>query len=92
MLTQIDMTRIPAYELGMEKGRQEGWQEGRQEGRQEGLEQGKAEFLKTLLGHKFGTLPLLVAQRINNAHSEELAMWGERALTATSLDEVFFAR
>ncbi|VFN05931.1 MAG: hypothetical protein BECKG1743D_GA0114223_110031 [Candidatus Kentron sp. G] len=73
VLTQIDMTRIPTYRIGMEKG----------------MEKGKAEFFSTLLSQKFGTLPPLVAQRIDNAHSEELVMWGERILTAKSLDEVF---
>ena len=81
VLTQIDMTRIPAYRLGMEKGRQEG--------RQEGLEKGEAMFLARQLSHKFGTLSPLVAQHINNARPEELATWGERVLSAKSLDEVF---
>ena len=73
MLTQIDMTRIPAYELGMEKG----------------LEKGEAVFLTRQLGHKFGTLPPIVTQRIDNAHPEELAIWGEKILSARNLDEVF---
>nr|VFJ73171.1 MAG: hypothetical protein BECKFW1821C_GA0114237_10469 [Candidatus Kentron sp. FW] len=73
MLTQIDMTRIPSYRLGMEKG----------------MEKGEIAFFTRLLNRKFGTLPPLVAQRIDNAHSGELAMWGERILTAKNLDEVF---
>nr|VFJ64032.1 MAG: conserved hypothetical protein (putative transposase or invertase) [Candidatus Kentron sp. FW] len=81
MLTQIDMTRIPAYELGMEKGRQEG--------RQEGLEKGEAMFLARQLSHKFGTLSPVVTQRIDNACSEELVTWGEKMLSARNLDEVF---
>ena len=44
------------------------------------MEKGKAMFLARQLGHKFGVLPLTVAQRIDNARSEELAMWGERTL------------
>nr|VFJ53114.1 MAG: protein of unknown function (DUF4351) [Candidatus Kentron sp. FW] len=77
MLTQIDMTRIPAYELGMEKGRQEG------------MERGQITLLTRLLSYKFGTLSPMVTQRIDNARPEELAMWGERVLSAKKLDEVF---
>nr|VFJ75487.1 MAG: conserved hypothetical protein (putative transposase or invertase) [Candidatus Kentron sp. FW] len=81
VLTQIDMTRIPSYQLGMEKGLEKG--------RQEGMERGQIALLTRLLSHKFGTLSPMVTQRIDNAHSGELAMWGERVLTAKSLDEVF---
>ena len=85
MLTQIDMTRIPSYQLGMEKGLEEGMEKGRLEG----IEKGEIAFLTRQLGHKFGPLPPKVEKRINNARSKELAMWGERILAAKSLDEVF---
>nr|VFK64337.1 MAG: conserved hypothetical protein (putative transposase or invertase) [Candidatus Kentron sp. TUN] len=85
VLTQIDMTRIPSYRIGMEKGREEG----REEGMEKGIEKGQIALLTRLLGQKFGPLPPLVEQRINNAHTEKLAMWGERVLTAKSLDEIF---
>nr|VFK71480.1 MAG: hypothetical protein BECKUNK1418H_GA0071006_106814 [Candidatus Kentron sp. UNK] len=93
MLTQIDMTRIPSYRIGMEKGRLEGMEKGRLEGmekgRLEGMEKGRTEFLAWQLGQKFGALPPKVEQRIENARSEELAMWGKRVLSAESLDEIF---
>nr|VFK52262.1 MAG: Putative transposase, YhgA-like [Candidatus Kentron sp. TUN]VFK52466.1 MAG: Putative transposase, YhgA-like [Candidatus Kentron sp. TUN]VFK57983.1 MAG: Putative transposase, YhgA-like [Candidatus Kentron sp. TUN] len=85
MLTQIDMTRIPSYQIGMEKGLEVGMEKGMKKG----MEKGEIAFFTHLLSHKFGTLPPLVAQRINNARPEELAIWGERVLTAKSLDEVF---
>ena len=85
MLTQIDMTRIPSYRIGMEKGRLEGMEKGRLEG----MEKGRTEFLAWQLGQKFGALPPKVERRIENARSEELAMWGKRVLSAESLDEIF---
>ena len=73
MLTRIDMTRIPSYQLGMEKGR----------------EQGEAALLTRQLSLKFGSLPQVVDQRIKSARANELTTWGEKVLTAKSLDEVF---
>ena len=81
MLTQIDMTRIPSYQLGMEKGLEEGMEKG--------MERGQVALLTRLLSYKFGILSPMVMQRIDNARPEELATWGERALSAKKLDEVF---
>ena len=73
MLTQIDIERLPAYRRVMEKG----------------MEKGEAMFFMRLLDHKFGSIPPVIEQRIENAESEELALWGERVLSAGTLDEVF---
>nr|VFK37662.1 MAG: hypothetical protein BECKSD772F_GA0070984_101732 [Candidatus Kentron sp. SD]VFK41324.1 MAG: hypothetical protein BECKSD772E_GA0070983_101127 [Candidatus Kentron sp. SD] len=97
MLTRIDMTRIPSYRIGMEKGMERGrlegmergMERGRLEGMEKGMEKGEAMFLVRQLGHKFGALPPTVEQRIGRARSEELAMWGKRVLSAKSLDEIF---
>nr|VFK79153.1 MAG: Predicted transposase YdaD [Candidatus Kentron sp. SD] len=105
MLTRIDMTRIPSYrigmekgmergrlegiEKGMEKGRLEGMEKGMEKGIEKGMEKGEAMFLARQLGQKFGALPPTVEQRIGRARSEELAMWGKRLLSAESLDEIF---
>jgi flagellar biosynthesis/type III secretory pathway protein FliH len=32
MLTQVDITRLPSYELGMEKGMEQGMEKGREAG------------------------------------------------------------
>nr|VFJ59546.1 MAG: protein of unknown function (DUF4351) [Candidatus Kentron sp. FW]VFJ68837.1 MAG: protein of unknown function (DUF4351) [Candidatus Kentron sp. FW] len=77
MLTRIDMTRIPSYQLGMEKGREQG------------REEGEAALLTRQLSLKFGSLPQVVDQRIKSARANELTTWGEKVLTAKSLDEVF---
>ncbi|VFM95491.1 MAG: protein of unknown function (DUF4351) [Candidatus Kentron sp. G] len=81
MLTQIDIERLPAYRRVMEKGMERGMVLG--------LEKGEAMFLMRQLGHKFGPLPPALEQRIENAGSQELALWGERVLSAKTLDEVF---
>jgi len=73
MLTRIDAERMPYYQLGMERG----------------IEKGEAALLMRLLGYKFGTLPPAQKQRIENAGSEELALWEQRILSAKMLDEVF---
>ena len=85
MLTQIDMTRIPSYQLGMEKGLEQGLEQGREQGREEG----EAALLTRQLSLKFGPLPRMMVMRIKSAHTNELAIWGEKILTAKSLDEVF---
>ena len=93
MLTQIDMTRIPSYQLGMEKGLEKGMEKGLEKGMEKGLEKGmergQVTLLTRLLSYKFGTLSSMVMQRIDNARPEELATWGERVLSAKKLDEVF---
>ena len=81
MLTQIDVERLPAYRQVMEKGLKRGIEQGRGEG--------EAVFLMRLLRHKFGPLSPALEQRIRNAEPEALATWGERVLTAQTLDEVF---
>ncbi|VFM98011.1 MAG: hypothetical protein BECKG1743D_GA0114223_105365 [Candidatus Kentron sp. G] len=81
MLTQIDVERMPYYQLGMERGIERGMELGRDEGE-------TALFIR-LLGYKFGGLPPVLEQRIRDAESEELALWEQRMLSAGTLDEVF---
>ena len=42
MLTQVDVTRLPSYELGMEKGMEKGMERGIEKGIEQGIEKGKA--------------------------------------------------
>ncbi|MBT8420553.1 MAG: hypothetical protein KJO08_06790, partial [Gammaproteobacteria bacterium] len=82
-----------ARQDGREEGREEGLQRGLEQGLEQGLElgrgEGEAALLTRLLGYKFGTLPEAQKQRIENARSEELALWEQRVLNAKTLDEVF---
>jgi predicted transposase/invertase (TIGR01784 family) len=68
-----------------EEGRREGLQEGRQEGRQEG----EARMVLRLLRLRFGPLDPAVEERVRFADTDRLLEWGERILTAGSLQEVF---
>lgn len=70
---------------GLEKGRKQGLEKGRREGRRDG----EAVLLVRLLKLKFGALGPEDQARIDAADAERLLAWGERVLTARSLDEVF---
>jgi flagellar biosynthesis/type III secretory pathway protein FliH len=82
---------------GIERGRQEGIQLGRQEGlqlgRQEGIEQGRRqgeiELLLRQLRRRFGSVPETIEVRLRDADPNQLLEWGERAVTANSIDEIF---
>ena len=76
---------------GRQEGRQEGRREGRQEGRQEGRREGGASLLLRLLERKFGTLAPPVRERVESADARQVLDWGERVLTAKSVEEVFRA-
>jgi flagellar biosynthesis/type III secretory pathway protein FliH len=78
---------------GLKRGRREGRQEGIRLGRQEGLEQGRrqgeAELLLRLLRRKFGSVPRKIQARLRDAQPEQLLEWGERFVSANSIEEIF---
>jgi hypothetical protein len=57
--------------------------------REQGRRQGAAELLARLLDHRFGPLDATDRSRLAGAAIERLHAWGERALSAPTLDEVF---
>lgn len=69
--------------------REEGRQEGRREGRQEGRQEGEAQMMLRLLRLKFGPLDPEIEGRVRSADPDRLLEWGERVLTAKTLQEVF---
>ncbi|HEX9943841.1 MAG TPA: Rpn family recombination-promoting nuclease/putative transposase [Thermoanaerobaculia bacterium] len=71
------------------EGLEEGLEKGRNEGRREGHREGEAALLIRQLEFKFGSLRPEDRARIDIADAERLLAWGERVLTARSLDEVF---
>jgi predicted transposase YdaD len=77
------------YEQWRQEGKAEGLREGLELGRQEGRRQGEAELLLRQLRRKFGSVPRKIQTRLRNAQPEQLLEWGERLITANSLDEVF---
>jgi hypothetical protein len=65
------------------------YEQWRQEGIEEGRRQGEAELLLRLLRRKFGSVPRKIQTRLRDAQPEQLLDWGERLLTANSLEEIF---
>jgi hypothetical protein len=63
--------------------------EGERKGRREGRVEGHSELLLKLLRVRFGELPEGIAKRVATAALDQIDRWGERVLTAASLDEVF---
>ena len=53
------------------------------------LAQGYREMLRHLLEQRFGTLPASAEARLEEADGKTLKAWGNRVLTAASLDDVF---
>ena len=69
--------------------REEFLEEGRREGRQQGLRAGEARVLLRQIELRFGSLTPAVRERVEGASADDLLRWGERLLTAGSLDEVW---
>jgi predicted transposase/invertase (TIGR01784 family) len=65
------------------------YEDGRQEGRQEGHTEGEAALLIRQLERKFGPLAAEHRARIDAADAETLLRWGERLLSAETIDDVF---
>ena len=74
-----------SYGWGMHQGRKLG----REEGREEGQRQGQTRLLLKLLQQRFGELPDGVADRLATAAPEQLEQWGERLLSAPTLEAIF---
>lgn len=57
--------------------------------RAEGEAHGRAALLLRQLGLRFGALPEAIRARVEGAKPEQIESWGERVLTAGTLDEIF---
>lgn len=55
-----------------------------------GRQEGQRELVEHLLVARFGPLPGALAARLAGAESAQLSVWFQRALTAESLEAVFF--
>ena len=64
-------------------------EKGVKEGIEKGIERGEAELLLRQLERKFGEVPPDYRERIDDADSAQLLVWGERILTAETIDDVF---
>jgi flagellar biosynthesis/type III secretory pathway protein FliH len=79
-------------EQGLTEGREQGLTEGREQGLTEGLikgrEEGKRAALRRIVERRFGVLPETLAARIAQADETTLDALLDRAITATSVDEL----
>lgn len=66
--------------------------QGIQEGMQQGMQQGETALFERLLAKRFGSLPDEIRVRIKNTNTEQLEIWAERLLDATTLAAVFEER
>jgi hypothetical protein len=57
--------------------------------KQEGRQEGGAALLLRMINKKFGIISFEIKQKIEQADSETLLLWGENLLIANTLDEVF---
>jgi hypothetical protein len=73
----------------MEKWTERAHQQGLQQGRRQGQVQGEAALLLRLAERKFGPLPEKYQTRVQQADAQVLLRWGERILTAETIEAVF---
>ena len=82
--------RLEEWALGFKaEGMKEGLQQGVRQGCQEGRQEGEAFALQRLLAKRFGAVPPEMALRIATASREEIEIWLDRVLDASSLEDVF---
>lgn len=73
--------------IGMEMGMEVGMEKGMEKGMHKGIREGAFLVLVRLLGHRFGSLPDEVTQRLHLLSVEEVEGLVDVALTVRSLDE-----
>jgi hypothetical protein len=86
----LDLEEVKPMLRETVKGWTREWlEEGKKEGLKEGRREGEVRLLVRQLELKFGPLSPRDRERIDATDSDRLLDWGERILTARSLDEVF---
>jgi hypothetical protein len=60
-----------------------------QKGIEKGIEKGEALLLQRLLVRRFGALPHHVLEQIATATADQIEIWGDRVLEATTLEAIF---
>lgn len=76
-------------EKGLQKGMQKGMQKGLQKGLQKGMVTGQVRILTRILERRFGPLSASIRRRMAAADAETLLGWADRAVSASTLAEVF---
>lgn len=59
------------------------------QGISQGISQGEYRLLRRQLEKRFGPLPSTMTEKLEKASEQELEIWGETILTASTLDDVF---
>jgi len=81
--------RQALLEEGLEQGIEQGIEKGIEQGIEQGKERGMREMLSRLLTRRFGPLPPVVIERLEQIRStDELARLAERVLQASSLADL----
>jgi uncharacterized protein DUF4351 len=76
-------------EEGVKQGLEEGVKQGLEEGVKQGLEQGERKLLLRMLRRRFGAeVDGEIERRVAAAPAEQIEVWAERVLSATTLAEV----
>jgi len=86
-LNEVNTMLAERVKQWTEEWKAEGMQAGRLQGRQEG----EAALLLRQLTRKFGPLDESTRARVLAADAEQLMVWGERLLSAETLEELFEA-
>jgi flagellar biosynthesis/type III secretory pathway protein FliH len=74
---------------GKAEGKVEGKAEGKAEGKVEGVQLGEALALQKLLSKRFGAMPSEILTKIASASREQIEVWFDQAIDATSVVDVF---
>jgi hypothetical protein len=84
------MPYITSWErAGIEQGKVIGMQQGIQQGKKEGCLEGKVGTLLTLLHHKFGSVPQVFVEKVNEAELAQINRWTKLVLDAEKIEDVF---
>lgn len=88
-LKEMKMAMANHFEVWAEQYTREGMRRGMEQGVQQGVQQGEAMVLRKLLALRFGKVPPELDARIDTASPEQIDIWVERFIRASTLDEIF---
>jgi len=74
---------------GIQQGMQQGVQQGMQQGMQQGVQQGEVRLLLRLIKHKFGSIPVPIRKKVEQADTESLLLWADKILAVERVEDLF---
>lgn len=90
-LTEVDAMLAERIQQWYREHEEKGRQQGLQQGLQQGERNAEIRVLSRLLTLRFGPLDAPTTDRLERSTTEERSRWGERLLSAPTLDAVFAA-